>query len=191
MSKPLVREPHRTAKTVIQNPHLASCSNMGTRTLLHCSRGDNNRSVHSSPHPSSLIPHPSSRRPHHCAEARRSSFIKRLSQFRYNRQLDAASRQPKPLEWIGSSKKDLMVLPEEVVDVFGYALFLAQSGGRHAQAKPLQGFGSAGVLEWLKIGAEMLFVPSTPSASRKECTCCTFSRRSQNRGVPRPSRTWI
>ena len=31
--------------------------------------------------------------------------------------------------------------------VFGFALYLAQTGGRHLQAKPLRGFGSAGVLE--------------------------------------------
>jgi phage-related protein len=61
--------------------------------------------------------------------------------------MDPAFRPPKPLEWIGSSRKDLKELPDEVIDVFGYALHLAQTGGRHAQAKPLQGFGSAGVLE--------------------------------------------
>jgi phage-related protein len=55
--------------------------------------------------------------------------------------------QPKPLEWIGSSKRDLKALPDEVMDVFGYALHLAQAGGKHSQAKPLRGFGSAGVLE--------------------------------------------
>ena len=60
---------------------------------------------------------------------------------------ESASGQPKPLEWIGSSKKDLLALPEEVVDVFGYALHLAQTGKKHSQAKPLHGFGSAGVLE--------------------------------------------
>jgi len=53
----------------------------------------------------------------------------------------------KPLYWIGSSKKDLKSLPEEVHDVFGYALYLAQVGKKHAEARPLQGFGSAGVLE--------------------------------------------
>jgi phage-related protein len=53
----------------------------------------------------------------------------------------------RPLEWIGSSKKDLMALPAQVVDIFGYALYLAQTGERHDQAKPLRGFGSAGVLE--------------------------------------------
>ncbi|AKG67821.1 TPA: type II toxin-antitoxin system RelE/ParE family toxin [Serratia fonticola] len=53
----------------------------------------------------------------------------------------------KPLYWVGSSKKDLQSLPEEVQDVFGYALHLAQAGGKHSQTKPLRGFGGAGVLE--------------------------------------------
>lgn len=53
----------------------------------------------------------------------------------------------KPLEWVGSSKKDLMAMPEPVVDVIGYALHLAQAGLKHPQAKALKGFGSAGVLE--------------------------------------------
>ncbi len=60
---------------------------------------------------------------------------------------ESESDQPKPLEWIGSSKKDLIALPGDVVDVFGYALHLAQTGRKHAQAKPLHGFGSAGILE--------------------------------------------
>jgi|SRR5438270_11033439 len=54
---------------------------------------------------------------------------------------------PRPLEWIGSSKKNLMALPAQVVDVFGYALYLAQTGERPDQAKPLSGLGSAGALE--------------------------------------------
>ena len=61
--------------------------------------------------------------------------------------IEGQSSRLRPLEWIGGSKKDLMALPNEVVNVFGYALYLAQTGGKHAQAKPLQGFGSAGVLE--------------------------------------------
>jgi phage-related protein len=55
--------------------------------------------------------------------------------------------EPKPLVWLASTKKDLMTLPEEVIDTFGYALHLAQTGKKHEQAKPLHGFGSAGVLE--------------------------------------------
>ncbi len=38
-------------------------------------------------------------------------------------------------------------MPEEVQDIFGYALYLAQIGRKHEDAKPLKGFGSAGVLE--------------------------------------------
>ena len=53
----------------------------------------------------------------------------------------------KPLFWMGSARKDLLDMPESVVDVFGYALYMAQSGQKHVQAKPLKGFGSAGVLE--------------------------------------------
>lgn len=53
----------------------------------------------------------------------------------------------KPLRWVGSAKKDLSAMPEDVQDTFGYALHLAQVGGKHSQAKPLKGFGGAGVLE--------------------------------------------
>lgn len=55
--------------------------------------------------------------------------------------------QIKPLRWVASSKKDLMAMPDDVQDTFGYALHLAQSGQKHSDAKPLKGFGGAGVLE--------------------------------------------
>ena len=38
-------------------------------------------------------------------------------------------------------------MSEKVRDTFGFALFLAQQGQKHEHAKPLRGFGSAGVLE--------------------------------------------
>ena len=53
----------------------------------------------------------------------------------------------KPLKWVGSAKRDLDGMPEDVQDVFGHAIDLAQAGGRHPDAKALSGFGSAGVLE--------------------------------------------
>jgi phage-related protein len=53
----------------------------------------------------------------------------------------------KPLVWIGGSKRDLLRLPAKVQDLFGFALYQAQVGERHPQAKVLKGFGSAGVLE--------------------------------------------
>ncbi|MBS0151242.1 MAG: type II toxin-antitoxin system RelE/ParE family toxin [Nitrospira sp.] len=57
------------------------------------------------------------------------------------------ARRERPLEWIGSSYKDLMALPVAVRRFFGYALSLAQAGDQHDDAKVLKGFGSAGVLE--------------------------------------------
>lgn len=57
------------------------------------------------------------------------------------------STSTKPLRWVASSKKDLLAMPEAVRDTFGYALHLAQVGQKHPAAKPLKGFGGAGVLE--------------------------------------------
>lgn len=56
----------------------------------------------------------------------------------------------KPLQWIGSSHKDLMALPADVRRFFGFALLLAQSGDKHDAAKVLKGFGGAGVIEVLE-----------------------------------------
>ena len=53
----------------------------------------------------------------------------------------------KPLKWIGSAKRDLDAMPEDVKDVFGHAIDLAQAGGKHQDSKAMSGFGSAGVLE--------------------------------------------
>jgi phage-related protein len=54
---------------------------------------------------------------------------------------------PKPLTWVGSSKRDYIRFPDQVQDDMGYALFVAQMGERPKNAKPLKGFRSAGVLE--------------------------------------------
>jgi phage-related protein len=48
---------------------------------------------------------------------------------------------------VGEFQAGLASLPGPVEDLFGYALYLAQDGRKHEQAKPLKGFGSAGVLE--------------------------------------------
>ena len=53
----------------------------------------------------------------------------------------------RPVAWIGSSKADLSVFPEEVKDSIGFALYVAQQGGKHRTAKPLRGFGGAGIFE--------------------------------------------
>jgi len=53
----------------------------------------------------------------------------------------------RPLFWVASVRKDLQAMPEEVQDAVGYALYFAQTGRKHDQAKALKGFRSAGVLE--------------------------------------------
>ena len=54
---------------------------------------------------------------------------------------------PKPVRWVGSSKADLSAFPEDVKRRVGGALWEAQLGGKAPYAKPLKGFGGAGVLE--------------------------------------------
>ena len=43
----------------------------------------------------------------------------------------------KELRWMGSSKRDLLAMPEDVIDVFGFALGEAQLGRKHVNAKPM------------------------------------------------------
>jgi phage-related protein len=57
------------------------------------------------------------------------------------------ARNPKPLVWVATSREDLRGFPDEVQRSMGYALYLAQVGKKHIDAKPLKGFGGAGVLE--------------------------------------------
>lgn len=55
--------------------------------------------------------------------------------------------KPKELEWVGTSRKDMQAFPLPVRRIFGYALYVAQLGEKPPDAKPLKGFGGAGVLE--------------------------------------------
>ena len=52
----------------------------------------------------------------------------------------------KPLDWIGSSKRDFLSFPEAVKREMGNALGLAQVGGKHPKTKPWKGLGP-GVFE--------------------------------------------
>jgi phage-related protein len=53
----------------------------------------------------------------------------------------------KPVEWVGSSKRDLRNFLKEVRITFAYAILQAELGEKHPDAKPLKGFKGAGVLE--------------------------------------------
>lgn len=56
----------------------------------------------------------------------------------------------KPVVWVGSAREDLRAFPGPVQDHMGYALYVAQMGGKHHSAKVLTRFGGAGVLEVVK-----------------------------------------
>ena len=55
--------------------------------------------------------------------------------------------KPKLLVWIASSRRDFMEFPDAVKSEMGYAMFLAQCGGRYRKAKTFKGSGDAGVVE--------------------------------------------
>lgn len=54
---------------------------------------------------------------------------------------------PKPVRWVGSSREDLIDFREDVRRRIGGALWEVQLGRKAPYAKPLKGFGGAGVLE--------------------------------------------
>jgi phage-related protein len=56
------------------------------------------------------------------------------------------ARGERPLDWVGSSKRDFLAFPDAVKDAMGNALGLAQFGGKHPQSKPWRGQGP-GVFE--------------------------------------------
>src|ERR1700694_2732045 len=74
-----------------------------------------------------------------------TSKLTEICQIRHSSLVD--TDEPKRLVWVGSSRRDLKAFPEEVKDAIGYALFEAQVGRKSPSAKPLAGFGGAGVLE--------------------------------------------
>jgi phage-related protein len=59
----------------------------------------------------------------------------------------ATESAPKPVRWIGPSRRDLRSFPRAVRIDIGHALFAAQEGKTDPAAEPLKGFGGASVLE--------------------------------------------
>lgn len=48
---------------------------------------------------------------------------------------------------MGDSREALSAFPDEVKTVLGYGLYLAQTGDRHPNAKPMKGFKGASVMQ--------------------------------------------
>ena len=101
---------------------------------------------------------------HLLGSSRRRSDIDDLYLFIY---ILTMSSSEKPLEWIGSSYKDLLALPDDVRRHFGFALSLAQAGDKHDDAKVLKGFGVLVYSKWWKTMPVVPIALSTQSNSRK------------------------
>ena len=96
----------------------------------------------------------------------------------------------KPVSWVGSSFKDLLEFQDPVQDSMGYALYQAQIGLKHDSAKPLKGFGGAGVLEIVATSAGDAFRAVYTVSSRRRSMSCTPSRRSRSRESTPRLKTW-
>lgn len=68
----------------------------------------------------------------------------------------------RPLIFVADSRRALLEFPREVRRQVGFALYEAQLGGKHVDAKPLKGLGP-GVLEVISDHRGDTFAPCTPS----------------------------
>jgi len=57
----------------------------------------------------------------------------------------------RPVRWLSSTKAEVQSFSHKAQADMGYALYVAQMGKKHPDAKPLKGFGGAGVLEIISI----------------------------------------
>ena len=72
--------------------------------------------------------------------------------------------------WVGSSKQDVSAFPPDVRRRMGGALWEAQIGRKAPYAKPLKGFGSAGILEIVDDFDGDTYRAVTPSDLPRWCT---------------------
>jgi phage-related protein len=92
----------------------------------------------------------------------------------------------KSVRWVGSSKEDLSGFPEEVRRRVGGALWEAQTGHKAPYAKPLKGFGDAGVLELVDdFDGDTFRAVYTVSFARAVYVLHAFQKKSK-RGITTP-----
>lgn len=93
-----------------------------------------------------------------------------------------------PLDWIGSSQKDLMDMSGEVRQVAGYGLYLAQAGGKHPNAEPFDRRFGAKVLKIpIDFKGDTYRIVYTPALADTICVLDAFKKKS-TRGKATPKR---
>jgi phage-related protein len=99
----------------------------------------------------------------------------------------------KPLRFVGSLYDELCAFPREVYREIGRTLMMAQLGEKSAVAKPLKGFGSAGVLEVVEShqGNAYRAVYTVKLASAVYVLHCFQKKSPRGREVPRLNKELI
>lgn len=96
----------------------------------------------------------------------------------------------KKLEWIGSSKRELLEFPLNIRKEMGHALYIAQEGGKHKNAKPLKGFIGSKVLEIVHDDGNGTYRTMYTVQFEELFTCCMLFRRSLKQALKRPNKIW-
>src|SRR5947208_1986758 len=99
----------------------------------------------------------------------------------------------KPLLFVRSSRKDLSGCPPNVRRTVGFALYQAQNRRKHVYAKPLKGFGGAGVLEVVVDQRGSTFrAVYTVKFARAVCLLHVFQKKSKaGNKTPKPEMNLI
>lgn len=98
------------------------------------------------------------------------------------------SRDERQVRWVGPTLKELRALPESVRAVTGFALYQAQQGDKHLDAKPLKGFPGASVLELIiDVRGDTYRVVYTPQFRGAVYVLCAFQKKAPS-GKKTPDR---
>ena len=87
--------------------------------------------------------------------------------------------------FIGDSREDLRRFPKDARAIAGQALYHAQLGSKHINAKPLKGFPGAAVMEIVADREVTHTAPSIPCSSPTSSMSCIAFKRSQKEAPKR------
>jgi phage-related protein len=89
-------------------------------------------------------------------------------------------RPLKLVVWVGPTRRELKAFPRPVQRAVGVALYAAQLGVTPPDAKPLKGFGGAGVLELVEDHRGDTYRAVYTVRFEPGFTCCTCFRRNRS-----------
>jgi phage-related protein/predicted XRE-type DNA-binding protein len=102
--------------------------------------------------------------------------------------MEITTVRTKPIVWVGTSRSDLSSFSEDVKDAIGYALRIAQGGGKSVDAKPLKGHGGAGILEVVEDHEDDSYRAVYTVGSAGRIYVLQASRKESSTGIVTPER---